>query len=227
MWVRIHGSAPLDYGSGSCSLFFNGFFKMPTNTNIRISLQWYKVHFDVEIKAFIIFLLVGGRSWSVQIITDLDPGGPVTYGSGSRTLRFLHPGAPYRPDFCKPTRFLHPGAPYRPDFCKPTCLNFKKISAYLHLSFYFIFYCSLLRCFEVETTWDAGYSSRTKRTEILLCNLKWNLWKYSFIEVPEHNLEISQTWGFYLSFCLSTKCYSWANLSFLHWLIVLYGFLKP
>ncbi len=40
MWVRIHGSAPLDYGSGSCSLFFSDFFRMPTNNNIYISLQW-------------------------------------------------------------------------------------------------------------------------------------------------------------------------------------------
>jgi hypothetical protein len=27
--------------------------------------------------------------------------------------------------------------------------------------------------------------------------------------------------------CLSTRCSSWTDLSFLHWLIVLYGFLKP
>jgi hypothetical protein len=39
MWVRIHRSAPLDYGSGSCSLFFSGFFKMPTKNNIHINLQ--------------------------------------------------------------------------------------------------------------------------------------------------------------------------------------------
>ncbi len=30
-----------------------------------------------------------------------------------------------------------------------------------------------------------------------------------------------------LVFCLSTRCYSRTNLRFLHWLIVLYGFLKP
>jgi hypothetical protein len=36
-----------------------------------------------------------------------------------------------------------------------------------------------------------------------------------------NNLEISQTWGFYLRyfFCLFTKSYPWTNLSFLHWLI--------
>ena len=30
-----------------------------------------------------------------------------------------------------------------------------------------------------------------------------------------------------LVLCLSTRCSSWTDLSFLHWLIVLYGFLKP
>jgi hypothetical protein len=56
---------------------------------------------------------------------------------------------------------------------------------------------------------------------------RWNSWTYTFLEVFGHNLESSQTWGFYLSFLLSTNCYSWTNLSVLHWLIVLYGFLKP
>ncbi len=30
-----------------------------------------------------------------------------------------------------------------------------------------------------------------------------------------------------LVLCLSTRCSSWTDLSFLHWLIVLYGILKP
>jgi hypothetical protein len=30
-----------------------------------------------------------------------------------------------------------------------------------------------------------------------------------------------------LGFGLSTRCYSWTSLSFLYWLIVVYGFLKP
>ncbi len=56
-------------------------------------------------------------------------------------------------------------------------------------------------------------------------SLRWNSWKYNFVEVSGHNLEISQTWGFYHRFCLSTKYYTWTNLSFLYWLIILYGFL--
>ncbi len=56
---------------------------------------------------------------------------------------------------------------------------------------------------------------------------RWNSWKYNFVEVYGNNLEISQSWGFYLSsFCLFTKCYSWTNLSILHWLIcIFYNFL--
>ncbi len=51
--------------------------------------------------------------------------------------------------------------------------------------------------------------------------LRWNSWKYNFVEVSGHNLEISQT-----SFCLSTKGYSWTTFNFLRWLKVLYEFLK-
>jgi hypothetical protein len=47
---------------------------------------------------------------------------------------------------------------------------------------------------------------------------RWNSWNYHFVEVSRHNLEISQTWGIYLRFCLSTKCNSWTNLSVLPWL---------
>ncbi len=56
-------------------------------------------------------------------------------------------------------------------------------------------------------------------------SLRWSSWKYNFVEVSEHNLEISQTWSFYLRFCLSKRCYSWTNLTFLHWLIFCVGFL--
>ncbi len=45
-------------------------------------------------------------------------------------------------------------------------------------------------------------------------------------EVSGQNLEIFKTWDFYRRFCLPTKFYSWTNLSFLHWLIVLKRFLK-
>ncbi len=48
--------------------------------------------------------------------------------------------------------------------------------------------------------------------------LRWNSRKYNIVEVSGNYLEISQTWGFYLSFCLSTQYYSWTNLSFLRWL---------
>ncbi len=48
---------------------------------------------------------------------------------------------------------------------------------------------------------------------------RWNSWKNNFVEVSGNNLEISQTWGFYLCFCLFTRCNSWTNLSFIHWLI--------
>ncbi len=34
---------------------------------------------------------------------------------------------------------------------------------------------------------------------------RWNSWKYNFVEVSGHGLEIFQTWGFNLSFCLSTN----------------------
>ncbi len=49
--------------------------------------------------------------------------------------------------------------------------------------------------------------------------LRWNSWKYNFVEISGNNLEISQKWCFYLRFGLSTKCYLWTNLSFLYWLI--------
>ncbi len=157
------------------------------------------------------FVLVGGGSWSVKIITDLREVQKLTYGSGFGTLRFLHHGGPHIPYFCK--------------------LTFLMKEKLLHICIcLFISYhrnCSLLRCFEVET-WDATILQKTKRTEILLCYLRWNSWKYNFVEVSEHYLEISQTWDGYLRFCLSTKGrYSWTNSSFLHWWIVLYGFLKP
>ncbi len=51
--------------------------------------------------------------------------------------------------------------------------------------------------------------------EFLRIKFRWGFWAYC-------NLEIYQTLGFYLCFRISTKCYSWTNLSFLHWLIVLY-----
>ncbi len=35
---------------------------------------------------------------------------------------------------------------------------------------------------------------------------RWHSWKnYNFVEVSGHNLEISRTWGFHFSFCISTK----------------------
>ncbi len=34
---------------------------------------------------------------------------------------------------------------------------------------------------------------------------KWNSWKYNFVEISGHNLEVSQTWSFYLRFCLSNE----------------------
>ncbi len=55
-------------------------------------------------------------------------------------------------------------------------------------------------------------------------DLRPNSWKYDFVEVSGHSLEILQTWGLYLRFWLSTKCYSWENLSFLHWLIIFLDF---
>ncbi len=76
-----------------------------------------KVNLDLEIK---FFLLVGRGSWSVQIITDLDPGGQETYGSGSRTLQFVHPEGPHRPYFCNSLAWS------------------KKIAANFHVSFRFI-----------------------------------------------------------------------------------------
>ncbi len=53
-----------------------------------------------------------------------------------------------------------------------------------------------------------------------------NIWSWVGV-VSGNKLEISQIWGFYLCFCLSTKGYSWTNLGFLHWLLVLDIFLKP
>ncbi len=167
-----------------------------------------KVNLDVEIK---FILLVHGGSWSVQTKTDLDLGGPETYGSRYRTLHFLHPGAPHRPDFL---------LTYLPEEKKNCCI----------FAFVFSFHIIGTVPYSVALKWRhemLGYSIRTKRTKILLCNLRWNSWKYNFFEVSEHNLEIFQNWGFHLSFYLSTKGYSWTNLSFLHWWIVLFGFLKP
>ncbi len=44
----------------------------------------------------------------------------------------------------------------------------------------------------------------------------WALsWDFSAVEVST------------LGFCLSPKSYSWTNLNFMRWLLVLYGFLKP
>ncbi len=39
---------------------------------------------------------------------------------------------------------------------------------------------------------------------LLLSVQGWNLCKYKFVEISGNNLEISQTWGFCLCFCLST-----------------------
>ncbi len=47
----------------------------------------------------------------------------------------------------------------------------------------------------------------------------WNSWKYNFVEVSGHNLDTSQTLGFYLRFCVSTKCSSWQTwVLFTDWL---------
>jgi hypothetical protein len=57
--------------------------------------------------------------------------------------------------------------------------------------------------------------------------LRWNSWKYSFVEVSGHNLEISLRREIFTMGFLSTVWYSWTNLSCFHWLIILYGLLEP
>jgi hypothetical protein len=54
------------------------------------------------------------------------------------------------------------------------------------------------------------FNSSICRHRVLLIQ-RCNSWKYHFVEVSGHTLEISQTWGFYLHFCLSTKCFSRIN----------------
>ncbi len=74
------------------------------------------------------------------------------------------------------------------------------------------------------TDWYSNAFSLFRRTDThtltFVQNLRGNSRTYTYVEVSRHNLESSQTWGFYQSFCLSTRCYSRINLSFLHWLIV-------
>ncbi len=55
--------------------------------------------------------------------------------------------------------------------------------------------------------------------EFMKVQFRWGLWAWSW---EFSRLEVS-----FFVFCLSTKCYSWKNLSFLHFLLVLYRILKP
>ncbi len=77
-----------------------------------------------------------------------------------------------------------------------------------------------------STTWILQWTPAKERY-IQLHDRRWNSWKYNFVEVSGHNLEISQTWGFNHCFCLSTKFYKLKTRFFSSDLIVLYRFLKP
>ncbi len=57
-----------------------------------------------------------------------------------------------------------------------------------------------------STTWIRQWTPAKERY-IQLHDRRWNSWKYNFVEVYAHNLGISQTWGFYHRFFLSTKFY--------------------
>ncbi len=99
--IRIRGFIPLTYGSGSGSGFFVCGWQDDNNKYVFFSwfvvynfLAVYLHHSSkiisqkeieqiVEIKVFLLSLHVygkkgsGSRSWSVQIMTDPDPGGPI------------------------------------------------------------------------------------------------------------------------------------------------------
>jgi hypothetical protein len=64
--------------------------------------------------------------------------------------------------------------------------------------------------------------------KIFVLLLRWNSWMHNFHwDVWEKSCDFSDLRFLYLHFCLSTKCYSWTNLSILYWLILLHRFLKP
>ncbi len=74
------------------ALFFSGFQEANKNVNrffcLFLTLCRLRIHKTVEIQVFLIFscLLIEG-SGSEQTITDTDPGGPKTYGSGRKRVK--------------------------------------------------------------------------------------------------------------------------------------------
>ncbi len=98
--IRIRGSVPLIYGSGSCfcrqwltrcqqkiSFFASYFLKVCTFTSVFKEKKSKRSHNVMEIKVFpYLFCLLMEGSGSLQKLTNPDPGGPKT--SGSTTLLF-------------------------------------------------------------------------------------------------------------------------------------------
>ncbi len=62
------------------------------------------------------------------------------------------------------------------------------------------------------------FLDRTTEMEFMKVLFRWGFWAW-----PSDYSDLR----FLLSFLPVYKSYSWTNLTFLHWLIVLYGFLKP
>jgi hypothetical protein len=70
-----------------------------------------------------------------------------------------------------------------------------------------------------STTGVTSFRFQRPGMEFMKVKFRWGFWR---------NLEISQTWGFYLRFCLSTKCCSRKKTWFFFIsLIVQFRFLKP
>ncbi len=63
--------------------FFAYYLLLGIFTSVFKDSKSLRSHKTVEIKVFLIYLLVDGRIRisNVQIVTDHDPGGPQTYGS--------------------------------------------------------------------------------------------------------------------------------------------------
>ncbi len=88
-----------------------------------------------------------------------------------------------------------------------------------------VLYCTVLYCTMCvpSTTWTGGKPQRhrDKTTRGGIQERTVGL-RFLGIILRVLRLEVST-----LVLCLSTRCSSRTDLSFLHWLIVLYGFLKP